>query len=57
MNIFFTVGVALALGFIGLCGYWYMNPHRMPQVLRGNVPQVSFPKPNSPMQNFSPPKF
>ena len=57
MKIFFTTGVVLVLAFLAVCGYWYMNPHRAPSFLRGNMPEMSLPKPNSPMSNFRPPKF
>jgi hypothetical protein len=40
MKNLFGVGVLLALGLLGLAGYWYLNPHLAPAFLRGALPDV-----------------
>jgi hypothetical protein len=42
---------------LGLAGYWYINPHQMPNFIRYNMPQFKAPVPASPMTNFRPPQF
>jgi hypothetical protein len=57
MNKFFTWAVLAVLAGVSLVGYWYKNPHKMPEFLRGNVPGISLPAPRSPMTGFKAPQF
>jgi hypothetical protein len=57
MNKLFSLGFLAVLVLVGVCLYWYTNPHNMPEFLRGNVPGVKLPSPRSPMSNFQPPQF
>jgi hypothetical protein len=57
MKAFFNLGVLLVAAFVGLCTYWYMNPHRAPSILRGDGPKLELPQPASPMSNFRPPDW
>jgi hypothetical protein len=57
MNKFFSLGLVAVLLLVGMCFYWYKNPHHMPEFLRGNVPGVKLPSPQSPMSNFRAPQF
>ena len=49
--------ILAVLALVGLVGYWYMNPHRMPRFIRDIVPENAVPSPRSPMTNFRPPQF
>jgi len=40
MKNLFGVGVLLVVGLLGILVYWYMNPHRAPDFLRGSLPRV-----------------
>ena len=53
----FNLGVVLVLGLVGVCAYWYINPHRAPNFVRDIVPGLQVPSPQSPMTNFRPPQF
>jgi hypothetical protein len=55
MNKLFTLAFLVVLLLVGLAVYWYLNPHKMPQFIRDNVPEVKAPR--SPMTNFRPPQF
>lgn len=57
MKSFFIVGCLLVLGFIGVCVYWFMNPHRAPSWMRGTKPGWELRSPQSPVSNFRPPQF
>jgi hypothetical protein len=57
MNRFVGLVFLAVLVLVGLCGYWYLNPHKLPRFLRGNVPGIEVPSPRSPMTNFRPPQF
>ena len=57
MNKLFWLVLLAVLVFVGLCGYWYVNPHKLPRFIRDNVPGVGAPSPRSPMTNFRPPQF
>ena len=52
-----NLGFLVVLVFVGVCIYWYLNPHSMPQFLRENVPGLKVPSPRSPMTNFRAPQF
>jgi len=52
-----NLGILVVLGFVGVCIYWYLNPHSIPQFLRESVPALKLPSPQSPMTNFRPPQF
>jgi hypothetical protein len=57
MNKLFWLAFLAVLVFVGLCGYWYVNPHKLPRFIRDNLPGVGAPSPRSPMTNFRPPQF
>lgn len=53
------VGVAflLIVVFVGLCGYWYLNPEQAPSMVRDYLPGVEVPSPKSPVSGYRPIKF
>ena len=55
MNKLVTLVFLVVLVLVGLVGYWFMNPHKLPQFIRDNMPEVKSPR--SPMTNFRPPQF
>jgi hypothetical protein len=57
MNKLITLSLVAVLGLLLLGGYLSMNPHHLPQFIRGLVPGGEVPQPKSPMQNFRPPQF
>jgi hypothetical protein len=57
MNKLVSLAFLVILVLVGLCGYWYMNPHQLPHFIRANVPEVKVPSPRSPMTNFRAPQF
>ncbi|MBI3410204.1 MAG: hypothetical protein HY040_17830 [Planctomycetes bacterium] len=57
MGKLFNLGVVLVLALVGLCGYWYLNPHHAPNFVRDTLPGLQLPSPRSPMTNFRPPQF
>jgi hypothetical protein len=57
MNRLFYVGCVLVMVFVGVCSYWYMNPHRAPSWLRGTLPGWDLRSPQSPVSGFRAPQF
>jgi hypothetical protein len=57
MNKLVTLVFLAVLVVLGLAGYWFVNPHQMPNFVRDNIPQLKVPSPSSPMTHFKPPQF
>jgi hypothetical protein len=57
MKHIFTVGCLVVLGFIGLCVYWYINPHNAPSWMRGTRSGWELRAPQSPVSGFRAPQF
>jgi hypothetical protein len=57
MNKLFSLGFLAVVVLVGVCIYWYANPHNIPEFLRGNVPSIKLPSPQSPMSGFKAPQF
>jgi hypothetical protein len=57
MNKFCNLGILVILFLVGVCVYWYVNPHHMPRFIRDSVPGFKAPTPTSPMSNFRAPQF
>ena len=56
-NTAFYIGVAAILSLLGLCGYWYLNPHQAPRFVRDVLPSGFELNSTSPMKNFRGPSF
>jgi hypothetical protein len=57
MNKLVTLVFLAVLVVLAMAGYWFVNPHQMPNLIRDNIPQLKVPSPSSPMTNFRPPQF